>query len=458
MLSMTPALRVPSNESESVVEQPPSTVTELATDLKNPGLNASGLDTDGWLADESSFDLARPDDSVTIVVRGQVPLINDPAFTAELSMLVDGAEVARQTVGVGRFRLAAPVPASQEQWHVELRFSDVQRLPAPDGRRVAAHVQLIGFEAPASAAPEPGPTHPPDAKPSRPMLKPVPKVELPPPPERIFASETVIRPSAIPFRVQLREMWQYRHLFTALVWRNIRVEFDAMRLGSIWAISRPILFAVVFGFFRHLSGANTFVDVPYVPYVYTGLLMWTYFTDVATNVAAATRADMPLLTKIYYPRLLTPLVPVISGLVIFAVGMLPLTILMIIYDLHPGWMFVLLPIVLLPCITFALGLGLLVSALSIEDRDWERALAFSMTIGLWLSPVIYAPDMIPETVRNIYALNPIAGPLLAFRSVLFSGVPFPIGAFGYSVLSSSAVLVVGTFAFRRSELRLVDRL
>jgi lipopolysaccharide transport system permease protein len=167
---------------------------------------------------------------------------------------------------------------------------------------------------------------------------------------------------------------------------------------------------------------------------------------------------MPLLTKIYYPRLLTPLVPVVSGLVIFAVGMLPLAILMVIYDLHPGWMFVLLPVVLLPCIAFALGLGLLVSALSIEDRDWERALVFSMTIGLWLSPVIYAPDMIPQTVRNIYQLNPIAGPLLAFRSVLFFGVPFPIPEFGYSVVSSFAILALGTFVFRRSELRLVDRL
>jgi lipopolysaccharide transport system permease protein len=256
----------------------------------------------------------------------------------------------------------------------------------------------------------------------------------------------------------MREMWQYRHLFLALVWRNIRIEFDAMRLGSFWAISRPILFAVVFGFFRHLSGANTYVEVPYVPYVYTGLLLWTYFTDVATNVASATRGDSALLSKIYYPRLLTPLVPVVSGLVILAVGMLPLAVLMVIYKLHPGWMLLLLPVVVLPCIAFALGLGLLVSALSIEDRDWERALVFSLTIGLWLSPVIYAPDMIPSGVRQIYHLNPMAGPLLAFRAVLFEGVPFPTSEFVYSVFSSAAVLALGTFVFRRTELRLVDRL
>jgi ABC-type polysaccharide/polyol phosphate export permease len=66
--------------------------------------------------------------------------------------------------------------------------------------------------------------------------------------------------------------------------------------------------------------------------------------------------------------------------------------------------------------------------------------------------------MIPGTVRAIYVLNPMAGPLLAFRAVLFSGVPFPIQELGYSILSSSITLAVGTYIFRRSELRLVDRL
>src|SRR5204862_158865 len=141
--------------------------------------------------DASSFDLVRTDQSVTIVVRGQVPLINDPDFTTDLSMRVDGREVARQTVGIGRFRITAAVPASQEQWHVELRFSDVQRLPAPDGRRVAARALLIGFEAPdPSADPDAAPSQAPPPLPDRPMLQPVENVVLPPPPDRIFASET----------------------------------------------------------------------------------------------------------------------------------------------------------------------------------------------------------------------------------------------------------------------------
>jgi lipopolysaccharide transport system permease protein len=441
------------------------TIGALPPDLASSELHISGLDTDGWVADESSFYLGRPEPPAVVVIGGMIPLIDDPAFETELRVFVDGEEAARKTCKVGRFRVRVPVPTDRDQWRFELQFSDVQHLPEPDGRAVAAQVRLVGFEAPESLLPPEAPAPeaaevPVEAAPDPPVAEPPCAVRAapPPPPDRIFSTETVIRPSAIPFTVQLREMWQYRHLFMVLVWRNVRLEFDAMRLGSIWAVSRPLLFAAVFGFFRHLSGANTYVDVPYVPYVYSGLLLWTYFTDAATNAASAVRMDVSLLSKIYYPRLLTPLVPAVSNLVTLIVGMVPLAIIMAWSNVHPGWVILFLPIAILPCVVFALGLGLLVSSLSIEDRDWERVLAFGLTIGLWIAPVIYAPEMIPDGVREIYHLNPMTGALLGFRAVLFNGVPFPTSEWLYSLVSSCAIFALGLRVFRSTELRLVDRL
>jgi len=276
--------------------------------------------------------------------------------------------------------------------------------------------------------------------------------------ERILNSETVIRPAVVPAGVQLRELWQFRHLFVALVWRNVRVEFDATRLGSAWAVARPLLFAAVFAFFRTLSGANTHVEIPYWLYVYSGLLLWTYFTDTATNVAGALRVDAALLTKVYYPRLLTPLVPTVAGLLTVAVGMVPLAIMMVWTGMRPGWPILLLPLVLIPCIFAALGLGLLFSALSIENRDWERVLAYGLTIGLWLSPVIYAPEMIPHGFVDIFHLNPMSGILMGFRAALFDAVTVPVWEWVYSVVASVVLLLIGLWAFRRTELRMVDRL
>ncbi|MDP8924658.1 MAG: ABC transporter permease [Chloroflexota bacterium] len=282
---------------------------------------------------------------------------------------------------------------------------------------------------------------------------------LRPPPARVYRGETVIRPSAASFDVQLREFWRYRHLFMALVWRNVRVEFAATRLGSAWAVARPLLLGLVFGLFRNFSGADTRVDeVPYLLYVYSGLLLWFYFTDAAQNSALAIRLDSGLLTKVYYPRLITPCVPMISGLTSLFIGLFPLVVMMAWYGVYPTFAIILLPLALLPSLMLALGLGMVVSSLSITNRDWERVLAFVLTIALWFSPVVYAPDMIPEDLRWVYHLNPMIGPLLGFRASLFYGVSVPYAEWAYALASSLVVLALGIWTFRRTEIRLVDRL
>jgi lipopolysaccharide transport system permease protein len=269
---------------------------------------------------------------------------------------------------------------------------------------------------------------------------------------------TEIRPVAPGFRVVLSELWQYRPLFAALVWRNVRVEFDASRLGSAWAIARPILFTLVFVLFRGFSDANTHVELPYALYVFSGLILWMYFLDAATSAAGAIRVDSALMTKVYYPRLLTPLVPVVASLVNVVIGFVPLVAMMVWFGVRPGWQIALLPIVVLQVAALALGVGTFVSSISIENRDWERALAFVLSLGLWLSPVIYAPDMIPAVLRSVYHLNPMVGLLLAFRATLFDGFGIPVWDWIYSLGCSVLVLALGVWAFRRTEAGLADRL
>src|SRR5262245_16977205 len=148
---------------------------------------------------------------------------------------------------------------------------------------------------------------------------------------------TEIRPVAPGFGVVLLELWQFRHLLLALVWRDVRVEFDASRLGSAWAIARPLLFTLVFVLFRGFSDANTHVDLPYALYVFSGLVLWMYFLDAATSAAGAIRVDSALMTKVYYPRLLTPLVPVVASLVNVVIGFVPLVAMMVWFGVRPGW-------------------------------------------------------------------------------------------------------------------------
>jgi hypothetical protein len=138
---------------ETEAERPPKGAYTFPTDLTTAEISAFGLDGDGWLADTAAFDLAHGSASANLVMRGTVPLVNDPGFSTELQVLVDGQEVARRTLGLGDFEIRAPVPDGPGRRRVELRFSRVQQLPAPDGRAVGAQLRDAGFD----ARPEPSP-------------------------------------------------------------------------------------------------------------------------------------------------------------------------------------------------------------------------------------------------------------------------------------------------------------
>jgi hypothetical protein len=138
---------------EAEAERPPEGAYTFPIDLTTAGVSAFGLDGDGWLADAAALDLAHGSASADLVMRGAVPLVSDPGFSTELRVLVDGQEVARRTLSPGDFEIRAPVPDGPGRRRVELRFSRVQPLPAPDGREVGALLRSVGF----AARPEPGP-------------------------------------------------------------------------------------------------------------------------------------------------------------------------------------------------------------------------------------------------------------------------------------------------------------
>src|ERR1043166_7337250 len=146
--------------------------------------------------------------------------------------------------------------------------------------------------------------------------------------DRLATEEIVIRPARELLRIDLREYYRYRHLLASLIWRDIRLQFDQMYLGFVWASIRPLLYVFVFVAFRNLSEANTHVSIPYPLYVYSGLILWYYFVEASMDTAACLKRDAYLLTKVYYPRLITPVVSVVSNLVGFGMACAPLAIMM----------------------------------------------------------------------------------------------------------------------------------
>jgi lipopolysaccharide transport system permease protein len=271
--------------------------------------------------------------------------------------------------------------------------------------------------------------------------------------------EIVIRPLSGSNRINLKEIYQFRHMLFSMVWRNIRVQFDDLSLGVFWACARPLLMVLVFTLLKRFSNANfQYPTIPYELYTYSGLIFWFYFIEAIQGASTSITRDAGLIKKIYFPRLITPMIPISSGVYSLGIGIIPLIILMIWNGVWPDFKLLLLPVVLFSCMVFTLGVGCFFAAISLKSKDYERFLNLILYVGMFVSPVIYAPSMIPNNIRLIYFMNPMAGFLLAFRSCFFAEFPFPVIHFLYSCGISFAGLIIGTWMFRKAEIHFSDKL
>jgi lipopolysaccharide transport system permease protein len=275
---------------------------------------------------------------------------------------------------------------------------------------------------------------------------------------RPAADEIVIRPYRTKLVSDLIETFRFRGLIASMAMRQFKQEYQGALFGPLWCAARPLTMLAVFTAFRHLADANVGVTLPYAFYLYSGLVLWFFFIAAVESAATALERDAGLIRKVYFPRLVSPLASVGADMMGFLVAATPLAVIMVWFGVMPGWAILALPLLLLQLALLIVGLGAIFSVLSLQGGDWRRGLSLVLYVGLFVSPVIYAPDLIPNAARPIYDLNPMVGPLLAFRAMLADGVPFPVWQWGYAWAVSLGVFAAGMLAFHHFEREMLDRL
>ncbi len=275
----------------------------------------------------------------------------------------------------------------------------------------------------------------------------------------IQKEETIIRPPSKITFLNLRELYEFRHMLWGMVRRDIKIKYSELSLGIFWAVARPLIMLLVFILIKRFSHANMYVTITYSVYVYSGLILWFYFVEATSGASKSVRKDAGLRNRVYYPSLITTIVPVISNLYSLGIAMFPLLAMMIWNRIHPGLNILILPLVLLQCAILILGVGTMFAALGITSKDPERFLGLILYVGLFLSPVIYSPEMLERRIpQYIYSINPMAGTLLAFRSTMFSDFPFPLWQWIFSVIFSFVILIIGVKMYRNAEALFADKL
>jgi len=255
----------------------------------------------------------------------------------------------------------------------------------------------------------------------------------------------------------VRELWHYRELMTRLVWRDVTVRYKQTFLGVAWALLVPAftatVYVIVFGKFAKFPRGN----VSYPSLVVAGVIPMQYFASSLTGSSMSLVANLPLVTKVYFPRVLLPLGAVLVPLVDLVVGLPVLIALMAIYNTWPdGIQLLTAPAFIALALVTALGIGFLLSAVNVRYRDVPYMIPVFLQVLPLVSGVMYAVDEIPVKWQWLLAFNPMTAVISGWRWAVL-GAPEPIWSrTAVGVAVSIVRFLVGLAVFRSSEPRFAD--
>lgn len=256
----------------------------------------------------------------------------------------------------------------------------------------------------------------------------------------------------------IAELVQRYELLGFLIWRDVKIRYKQTALGVAWAILQPLLamavFTVVFGRLARVGSDG----VPYALFAYAGLVPWLYASNALAQSSNSLVDNERLLSKVYLPRIMMPLSPILAGLLDLGIAFVLLCVLTMVQGIGLSWtVFGALPFVAMIVIGL-LGLGALLSSLNVKYRDVRYAVPFFIQVGMFASPVVYPSSLVPSAWRPLYALNPMVSAIDGVRWAVL-GTPFPPGAaLAASVASALTLLLVGGYVFHRTERTFADAL
>ena len=253
------------------------------------------------------------------------------------------------------------------------------------------------------------------------------------------------------------DLWRYRQLFYFLAWRDILVRYKQTVIGLAWALIRPLLtmivFVIVFGKLAKLPSEG----VPYPILVFAALLPWQFFSNAFTEAANSLISNANMISKVYFPRLVVPTSAVIVSFVDFLISGIILVGLMLWYGFAPNWRIITLPLFTVIAFAAAMGAGLWIAALNVKYRDFRYIIPFVAQIGLYVSPVGFGSNIVPEQWRLLYSINPMVGVIDGFRWAILGGnIQLYWPGFLLSLTLVLVILVTGIVYFRKTEKTFAD--
>jgi ABC-2 type transport system permease protein/lipopolysaccharide transport system permease protein len=271
-----------------------------------------------------------------------------------------------------------------------------------------------------------------------------------PPPELVYRKRLSVRRD-------LRELWESRELIRTLAERDIRSRYKQSFFGYAWAIVTPLLTVFVFTVFFKKIGKIDTGTVPYALFSYVGLLPWSFFVASVSGGSGSLIFNSSILNKVYCPREVFPVSSIAVQFTDALLSGMVLCLLFVYYGTAPSAMSVWVPVYFVVQLAFTIGLALAFSTATIYVRDLRQIIGGILQMGLFLTPVAWGINSIPQEWRTAYcAINPMAAVIDGYRRTVLYGKPPAFDLLLAGAVTSVLVLVVGYLIFRRLEGGIAD--
>ncbi len=255
----------------------------------------------------------------------------------------------------------------------------------------------------------------------------------------------------------LKEVWDFKGLLYFLVRRDLKIRFQQTFIGVLWIVVQPLLQMLIFYVVLGILIKVPTNGIPYPVFFLSGFVVWQLFSQVVNSCAYSLLGNVGLITKAYFPRLALPLSTTIGAIIDFLVSFSVLLVFLLANHYSITGRYLYLPLLVLLSLIFSHGVGLLFGALMVVFRDTKNLLGFILMVWMYISPIMYPIDIVPEQYRILFYINPLTGLIAAFRWVFLSTDILPSASF-FAVSSVVAVvgLFIGMVSFRAMENRIAD--
>lgn len=247
----------------------------------------------------------------------------------------------------------------------------------------------------------------------------------------------------------MQNFMKFRPLLGELVARDIKIKYRRSVLGVLWTLLNPLFMMIILS----VVFSNLFkFDIENFPlYLLSGQIIFNFYSESTSSAMSAITGNAALIKKVYVPKYLFVISRVFSSFINLMASFTALILVMVATRAELHWTVILSFIPLTLLVVFSLGVGLILSAITVRFRDIMHLYSVFLTALTYLTPVIYPMSILPSWLYKIVMLNPLTNILIMFRNVMINNTIFDLPSLIIAVVETLVFLGIGLYVFYKNQ-------